>query len=97
MGIAFNFMVLIPLCFGLLAIYSVWNRHYRLTLFLALLMMGSVAFMPVKVTQQNMRVHEDTSKFDNLPPKVEVLTEYYKTYSNQELLKLKQESINEKP
>ena len=97
MGIAFNFMVLIPLAFTLAAMYSVWHRKYILTLFLALLGIISVAFMPVKVTQQNMRVHEDTTKFDNLPPKVEVITEFYNTFSNDELLKLKQESINEKP
>lgn len=94
---SFNFFQLIPLVFIIVMGFSIQRKNYKIAWTLVLLFVISLFFMPVKLTQNNIGVYESNSKFNDVPKRVVVPSESFKSYQDSNLKKLKKESNNETP
>ena len=97
MGLEFQYFQLIPLTFFTLIIISIYYKRWKIIIVLSLLMIFSLIFMPIKLTQKNIGVYENKSKFNNLPERIIIKDESFNEYQKSNLSKLKQESKNEEP
>ena len=96
MGISFTFTQLIPLLLLVVAGWSLYKKYYKLTGAIVGMVIISLFFMPVKLTQSNISRFEDSGKFDNVPKKVIVQKENFEQFQNSQYDELKKESENEK-
>lgn len=98
MGLTFNLFILIPMVSIILLVYSIYKRVWTLTGIMIALMIFSIVFNPVKLSQPNVSVYEDTqSKFNDIPERVQVFDESFINHQNKNLNQLKKESQNEQP
>lgn len=96
MGVEFTFTQLIPLVFIVVTGWSLYKRYFKLSGVMAGLVILSLFFMPVKLTQSNISRFEDSGKFDNVPEKVVVKKSDFESFQNSQYDELKKESKNEK-
>lgn len=96
MEIEFTYSQLIPLAFIVIGGWTLYKKHYKSAVAVIALVIFSMVFQPVKLTQPNISRFEDSGKFDNVPEKVLVQKESFDDFQNSQYDELKKESKNEK-
>jgi len=98
MGLDFNLSVLLTLFNIIVFVYAVYKKYWRLTGVMLILIIISMMFNPINLTQSNISVYEATqNRFDDIPERVQVIDQSFNDHQNKNLNQLKKESHNEKP
>ena len=94
---SFNFFQLIPLAFFIALGFSIVYKKHKITIALVFIIVFSLFFMPIKLTQNNIGVYEDKGRFNDLPERVIVVEKSFEDYQKSNMTQLKKESNNEAP